>query len=150
MINKVILSGRLTDNPELRYTASGIAMANFSLAVRRNYENSSGDRDTDFFNIIAWRKLAELCGNRLKRGDKPTVIGRIQVRTYTAADGGNRKIYEVIAEEIDFSIRANTGATDAASTESQPFGEGSYEEASPAPVLTPAAAEADDEQLMLF
>lgn len=148
MINKVILSGRLTDAPELRYTNSGIAVASFTLAVRRNYDNSYGERDTDFFRIIVWRQLAELCQRYLQRGDKPTVIGRLQVRSFTAKDGSDRKVWEIIAEEIDFPAKSSAAAEQPSIEEERPFGAGRFEEAS---ADTPQDdAEADDQQLMLF
>ena len=148
MINKVILSGRLTDAPELRYTTSGIAVASFTLAVRRNYDNSYGERDTDFFRIIVWRQLAELCQRYLQRGDKPTVIGRLQVRSFTAKDGSDRKVWEIIAEEIDFPAKSSAAAEQPSIEEERPFGAGRFEEAS---ADTPQDdAEADDQQLMLF
>lgn len=148
MINKVILSGRLTDAPELRYTNSGIAVASFTLAVRRNYDNSYGERDTDFFRIIVWRQLAELCQRYLQRGDKPTVIGRLQVRSFTAKDGSDRKAWEIIAEEIDFPAKSSDVAEQPSIEEERPFGVGRFEEAS---ADTPQDdAEADDQQLMLF
>ena len=148
MINKVILSGRLTDAPELRYTTSGIAVASFTLAVRRNYDNSYGERDTDFFRIIVWRQLAELCQRYLQRGDKPTVIGRLQVRSFTAKDGSDRKAWEIIAEEIDFPAKSSAAAEQPSMEEERPFGAGRFEEASEdAPQDD---AEADDQQLILF
>lgn len=148
MINKVVLSGRLTDAPELRYTNSGIAVASFTLAVRRNYDNSYGERDTDFFRIIVWRQLAELCQRYLQRGDKPTVIGRLQVRSFTAKDGSDRKAWEIIAEEIDFPAKSSAAAEQLSIEEERPFGAGRFEEAS---ADTPQDdAEADDQQLMLF
>lgn len=148
MINKVILSGRLTDAPELRYTNSGIAVASFTLAVRRNYDNSYGERDTDFFRIIVWRQLAELCQRYLQRGDKPTVIGRLQVRSFTAKDGSDRKAWEIIAEEIDFPAKSSAAAEQPSIEEERPFGAGRFEEASAD--VPQDNAEADDQQLMLF
>lgn len=148
MINKVVLSGRLTDAPELRYTNSGIAVASFTLAVRRNYDNSYGERDTDFFRIIVWRQLAELCQRYLQRGDKPTVIGRLQVRSFTAKDGSDRKVWEIIAEEIDFPAKSSAAAEQSSIEEERPFGAGRFEEASED--VPQDDAEADDQQLMLF
>ena len=149
MINKVIVSGRLTDAPELRYTNSGIAVASFTLAVRRNYENSYGERDTDFFRVVVWRQLAELCQRYLHRGDKPTVIGRLQVRSYTAKDGNDRKVWEIVAEEVEFpASNSNVVEQGQIIEEERPFGAGRFEEArGDAPQ---ESAEADDEQLMLF
>ena len=148
MINKVIVSGRLTDAPELRYTNSGIAVASFTLAVRRNYDNSYGERDTDFFRVVVWRQLAELCQRYLHRGDKPTVIGRLQVRSFTAKDGSDRKAWEIIAEEIDFPAKSSAAAEQPSIEEERPFGAGRFEEASEdAPQDN---AEAVDQQLMLF
>ena len=125
MINKVIVSGRLTDAPELRYTNSGIAVASFTLAVRRNYDNSYGERDTDFFRVVVWLQLAELCQRYLHRGDKPTVIGRLQVRSYTAKDGNDRKVWEIVAEEVEFpASNSNVVEQGQIIEEERPFGAG--------------------------
>mgnify|MGYP001473177995 CR=1 FL=1 len=102
MLNRIILIGRLTRDPELRYTASGIAVTTFTLAVDRPYTNNQGERETDFINIVTWRTLAETCANYLKKGRLTAVEGRLQVRSYDNHEG--RKVYvsEVVADNVRF------------------------------------------------
>ena len=102
MINNVVLVGRLTRDPELRYTPNGIAVANFSLAVDRPFKNQQGERDTDFIRIVTWRKLAEVCANNLGKGRLVAVVGRIQVGSYETAEGEKRQSFEVVADEVRF------------------------------------------------
>ena len=102
MLNKVILIGRLTKEPELRYTPSGAAVASFTLAVNRTRANAQGERETDFIPVVVWQKLAENCANYIGKGSLVAVDGRIQVRTYEAKDGQRRWVTEVIAENVRF------------------------------------------------
>lgn len=100
-MNKAILIGNLTKNPELSHTSGGVAICHFSIAVNRNF--TSGDKkETDFFNIIAWRTLAENCSKYLKKGSKVAVIGNLQNRTYEDKNGVNRTVTEISASEIEF------------------------------------------------
>src|SRR5690606_24724855 len=104
-----ILIGRLTRDPELRYTPSGVAVAQFTLAVDRPFTNQSGEREADFINIATWRGLAENCANYLRKGRLTAVEGRIQIRNYENNEG--RKVYvtEVVADNVRFleSTRRN-------------------------------------------
>ena len=102
MLNKVILIGRLTREPELRYTGSGIPVANFSLAVDRPYTNQQGERETDFIRVVVWRKLAEVCAKNLGKGRLVAVEGRLQVNSYEAQDGSKRQTTDIIAENVRF------------------------------------------------
>jgi single-strand DNA-binding protein len=102
MINRVILVGRLTKDPELRYTPSGVAVATFRLACNRPYTNQNGEHDADFVNIVVWRKQAENVANYLKKGSLAGVDGRIQTRTYEAQDGRKVFVTEVVAESVQF------------------------------------------------
>lgn len=102
MLNRVILIGRLTRDPELRYTTGGIAVANFALAVERPFSNQSGERDVDFIEIITWRKLAETVAQHLGKGRLVAVDGRLQARSYDDANGVRRKVTEVVAETVQF------------------------------------------------
>ncbi|WP_206811263.1 single-stranded DNA-binding protein [Paradesulfitobacterium ferrireducens] len=102
MLNRVVLIGRLTKDPELRYTPNGIAVANFTLAVDRSYKNAQGERETDFIPCVVYRQLAELVTNYLAKGKMAAVDGRIQVRSYTTQDGQKRWVTEVIAEDVRF------------------------------------------------
>lgn len=106
-MNKVILIGRLTRDPEIRYTAgTGIAVTTFTLAVDRPYVGQSGQREADFIPVVCWRKLAELVANNLSKGRLIAVSGSIQTRRYQAQDGTNRYATEVIADEVKFLDRA--------------------------------------------
>lgn len=102
MLNHIILIGRLTGDPELRYTASGTAVANFTLAVGRSFTNRDGERETDFINIVTWRKLAENCANHLGKGRLAAVDGRLQIRDYEDNQGQKRKAVEVVAKDVRF------------------------------------------------
>ncbi|WP_027309309.1 single-stranded DNA-binding protein [Caloramator sp. ALD01] len=102
-MNKAILIGRLTKDPELKFTPnSGIAIANFTLAVDRPYLNAEGKREADFIPVICWRKLAENVANNLNKGRLVAVSGSIQTRKYQAQDGSTRYATEVVAEEVKF------------------------------------------------
>lgn len=106
MLNKVILIGRLTADPELRYTTNGTAVAGFTLAVDRPFTNQQGQREADFIRIVTWQKLAETCANYLGKGRLIAVEGRLQIRSYEAADGQKRQTAEVVAENVRFLDRA--------------------------------------------
>ena len=102
MLNKIILIGRLTADPSLRYTTSGAGVATFTLAVDRQFQNQQGQREADFIRIVAWRKLAEVCANNLQKGRLVAVEGRLQIRNYDDKDGNKRQIAEVVAENVRF------------------------------------------------
>lgn len=101
-MNKVFLIGRLTKDPELRYTSSNIPTASFSIAVNRNFANQNGEREADFINIVVWRKQAENIKNYLSKGSQVAIDGRIQTRTYDAQDGSKRYVTEVVADNVQF------------------------------------------------
>ena len=101
-MNKVFLIGRLTRDPELRYTSSNLPVATFSLAVNRNFTSQSGEREADFINIVVWRKQAENVKNYLSQGSQVAIDGRLQTRTYDGEDGKKRYITEVIADNVQF------------------------------------------------
>jgi single-strand DNA-binding protein len=100
MLNRVILIGRLTADPELRYTPSGVPVASFRLAVDRQFKRQGGERETDFINIVAWRQSAEFAANYLGKGRLISVEGRLQVRQWTTQDGQRRTSYDVVADNI--------------------------------------------------
>lgn len=109
-MNKVILIGNLTKDPELTTTTSGISVCRFSLAVSRRFTNSEGERETDFINVVVWRNLADNCHKFLRKGSKAAVVGNIQTRSYDAQDGSKRYVTEVVAEEVEFvGARLNEG-----------------------------------------
>ncbi len=101
-MNKVILIGRLTRDPELRYTSSNIPVATFSLAVDRTFTGQNGERETDFINIVVWRKQAENCKNYINQGSQVAVEGRIQTRNYEDQNGQKRYVTEVVADNVQF------------------------------------------------
>lgn len=102
-MNKVILVGRLTQDPEIRYTQSGKAVASFTLAVNRFV--SQGKSEADFIPIVVWDKLAEVCGNNLTKGQRVLAEGRLQIRSYETNDGQKRRVAEVVAQNIEFLER---------------------------------------------
>lgn len=102
MINRTILVGRLTKDPDLKYTAQGTPVANFTLAVNRTFTNQQGEKETDFINIVVWRKQAENAANYLKKGNLAGVDGRIQTRNYEGQDGKRIYVTEVLAESVQF------------------------------------------------
>lgn len=102
MLNRIVLVGRLAQDPELRYTTNGIAVASFSLAVERPYTSQAGEREVDFIDIVTWRKLAENCANNLQKGRLVALQGRLQVRSYEANDGTRRRVAEVVADDVRF------------------------------------------------
>ena len=111
-MNKVYLIGNLTRDPEMRSTQAGIPVCNFSIAVNRRFRNAqTGQQETDFFNIVAWRQLAELCSRYLAKGRKVAVSGSIQTRTYEAQDGSKRSAFDIVADEVEFLSSAQAGAS---------------------------------------
>lgn len=111
MFNRVILIGRLTRDPELRFTQSGVAVASFTLAVDRNWRNAQGEKETDFINIVAWRQLGERCANYLSKGKLAAVEGRLQIRNYEDKDGQKRTVAEVIADDVRFLSPKDSGSS---------------------------------------
>jgi len=102
MYNKAFLIGNLTRDPELRYTTSGIPVARFTLAINRFKKGGSTgtSQDVDFINIVAWRRLAEICGEFLKKGRSVAIEGRLQLRSFTGRDGQKRTMAEVVADNM--------------------------------------------------
>ena len=124
MLNTVILIGRLTRNPELRYTGGGTAVASFALAVDRPFNNQQGERETDFIDIVCWRQLAEQVSQHLTKGRLVAVEGRLQIRSYETQDGQRRKVAEVVANAVRFLDRPRTAAPaegEAADEDDVPF-----------------------------
>ena len=115
-MNKVILVGNLTRDPELTETSTGVAVCRFAIAVSRDYANSDGTRETDFFNITVWRGRAENCGKYLKKGNKVAIVGSLQNRSYEDKDGIKRNVTDVVANEVEFltpkSAQSDSGEFD--------------------------------------
>jgi single-strand DNA-binding protein len=124
VLNRVVLIGRLTRDPELRYTPNGIAVVTFTLAVDRRYTNQQGNRETDFIRIVAWRQLAELCANYLKKGRLAGVDGRLQIRSFDNSEGRRVTVAEVVAEDVRFLEPAGSrqeGRPESDSSADDPF-----------------------------
>jgi single-strand DNA-binding protein len=127
MYNRIILIGRLTRDPELRYVPSGAPVASFTLAVDRPFRDQQGNRETDFIDIVAWRKLAEQVSQYMAKGRMVAVEGRLQIRSYETQDGQKRKVAEVVADGVRFLDRGKPST------------------AEPAPAAAPASSPAQDE-----
>ncbi|EAG5481618.1 single-stranded DNA-binding protein [Listeria monocytogenes] len=114
MMNRVILVGRLTKDPDLRYTPAGAAVATFTLAVNRTFTNQQGEREADFINCVVCRKPAENVANFLKKGSMAGVDGRVQTRNYEGNDGKRVYVTEIVAESVQFlepKLNAVEGST---------------------------------------
>lgn len=101
-LNTVILIGRLTKDPELKYTPAGKAVANFTLAVSRPFKNQNGEQEADFIPIVVWNKTAENCATYISKGSQVAIDGRMQVRTYDDKEGQRRWVTEVISNSVKF------------------------------------------------
>ena len=102
MLNHIVLMGRLTRDPELRHTQTGTAVASFSLAVDRDFKSQSGEKETDFVDIVAWRSTADFVSKYFTKGRMAVVEGRLQLRDWKDKDGSNRRSAEVVAEHVYF------------------------------------------------
>ncbi len=110
MLNKIFIMGRLTRDPELRRTQSGTAVTSFSLAVDRDFKSQSGEKETDFIDVVAWRSTAEFVAKYFSKGRMAVVEGRLQIRDWKDKDGNNRRSAEVIADNIYFGDSKRDGA----------------------------------------
>jgi len=111
MLNKIFIMGRLTRDPELRRTQSGTAVTSFSLAVDRDYKSQSGEKETDFIDVVAWRSTAEFVSKYFTKGRMAVVEGRLQIHDWKDKDGNNRHSAEVVADNIYFGdSRKDTAA----------------------------------------
>ena len=141
MLNRIIVIGRLTRDPEMKYTPQGVPVATMGIAVNRFSKDENGNNEVDFFDIVAWRRSAEFASNYLTKGRLVSVDGRLQTRSYVAQDGTKRKVYEIVAENLEGLDRkgdtdgapVNSAASDGAEMEAPP-------RPSPAPAPRPAAA----------
>ncbi|KQL46886.1 single-stranded DNA-binding protein [Brevibacillus choshinensis] len=124
-MNKVILIGNLTKDPELRYTPNGVAVATFTVAINRPRTNQAGEREADFINIVAWQKLADLCASYLRKGRQAAIEGRLQTRSYDNKEGKRVYVTEVVAENVQFlGGRGNEGGENAGYDPGPGFGGG--------------------------
>lgn len=102
MLNITVITGRMVETPELKTTQAGVSVSSFRMAHTRNYKNADGEYDTDFFNVVAWRKTAEFAAKHFKKGDLFTVNGHFETRDYTDKNGNKRVAFELIADSIYF------------------------------------------------
>ena len=110
MLNKIFIMGRLTRDPELRRTQSGTAVTSFSLAVDRDFKSQSGEKETDFIDIVAWRSTAEFVAKYFTKGRMAVVEGRLQIRDWKDREGNNRRSAEVVADNVYFGDSKRDGA----------------------------------------
>lgn len=113
-MNKVILVGNLTRDPELSTTSGGVSLCKFGIAVQRRYAGSDGNREVDFFNVIAWRGLADTCHRYLRKGSKAGIVGVIQTRSYEDKDGVKKFVTEIVADEVEFLSSKSSSDSDEA------------------------------------
>lgn len=128
MLNKIILMGRLTRDPELRKTASGTSVTSFSLAVERDFKDQSGEKETDFIDIVAWRNTAEFVSKYFTKGRMAVVEGRLQIRDWTDTENNRRRSAEVIAENVYFGDSKRSGSETSAQVP-EPGGNNEFAEA---------------------
>ena len=113
MLNHIVLMGRLTRDPELRRTGSGVAVATFSLAVDRDFgSNANGEKETDFIDIVVWRNTAEFVSKYFTKGRMAVVSGRLQIRNWTDKEGNKRRSAEVVADNVYFGDSKRDGNAD--------------------------------------
>ena len=112
MLNKIIIMGRLTRDPELRRTGSGTAVTSFSLACDRDFKSQSGDKETDFIEVVAWKNTAEFVSKYFSKGRMAVVEGRLQIRDWTDKDGGKRRSAEVVADNVYFADSKRSESND--------------------------------------
>jgi len=111
-VNKAILMGRLTADPEMRHTTTGKSVCTFRLAVNRRFVRQGEEQQADFFPIVAWEKIGEFCNNYFRKGQQVAIVGRIQTRTWDDPEGNKRYITEIVAEEAHFADSKNSSTTD--------------------------------------
>ncbi len=102
MLNKIVIMGRLTRDPELRRTQSGTAVTSFSIACDRDFKSQNGEKETDFIDVVAWRNTAEFVSKYFAKGRMAVVEGRLQIRDWTDREGGKRRSAEVVADNVYF------------------------------------------------
>lgn len=120
MLNRIIVMGRLTRDPELRRTNSGTAVASFSLAVDRDFKSQSGEKETDFIDVVAWRNTAEFVSKYFSKGRMAVVEGRLQLRDWTDKDGNKRRSAEIVANSVYFGDSKRDGGD---TVQSEPQGD---------------------------
>jgi single-strand DNA-binding protein len=153
MLNHIVLMGRLTRDPELRRTGSGISVASFTLAVDRDFSSrdarESGERETDFIDIVAWRSTADFVSRYFTKGRMAVVTGRLQIRSWTDKEGNKRRSAEVVADNVYFGDSKRDGDQGAAPRSPSGYGQSAPQGygAAPAPASDFAMLEGDDSEL---
>ena len=127
-MNTITLLGRLTKNPEARYTSTGKAVTLFTLAVNRPYTNTDGQREADFINCQAWGKTAEVVGNHVSKGDRLLVEGRLQIRSYTDKEGVKRYATEVVVNRVEFIEQKKDSNVKTEASPMDDFGSADFEQ----------------------
>ena len=112
MLNKVVIMGRFTKDPELRRTGSGTAVTSFSLACDRDFKSQSGDKETDFIEVVSWKNTAEFVSKYFRKGRMAVVEGRLQIRDWVDKDGGKRRSAEVVADNVYFADSKRSESND--------------------------------------
>lgn len=138
-MNQIIVLGRLTKDPEVRYTPSQKVVCSFTLAVDRPYRNENGEREADFIPVTVWGKTAEMCGNSLAKGHRLLVEGRLQIRNFDGKDGAKHWVAEIVARNIEFIERRSETVSQ---NEMHVEAEAPVPAPAPAPAPVPAAAPA--------
>lgn len=124
VMNKVILMGRLTKDPEVKYTQTGKVVTQFTLAVDRPFKSADGNKEVDFVPVVVWGKIAEMIGNSCHKGHRLLVDGRLQIRSYDAKDGTKRWATEIIANSVEFiERRSDTAKPTGEKSEMEAFGQ---------------------------
>jgi single-strand DNA-binding protein len=148
MLNHIVLMGRLTRDPELRRTGTGIAVASFSLAVDRDYAAQGAERETDFIDIVAWRNTAEFVSKYFTKGRMAVVSGRLQIRNWNDKDGNKRRSAEVVADNVYFGdSKRDNSASDSFSSGYAPSAPTGFTAPAAAPASDFAMLEGDDSEL---
>lgn len=111
MLNKIVIMGRLTSDPELRRTGSGVAVASFTVAVDRDFSGKDTEKETDFIDVVAWRQTGEFVSKYFTKGRMAIVSGRLQIRSWTDKDGNKRRTAEIVAENVYFGDSKSENAT---------------------------------------
>jgi len=120
MLNRIVLMGRLTRDPELRKTQSSLSVTSFTLAVDRDFKDPSGERETDFIDIVAWRATAEFVSKYFSKGRMAVVEGRLQIRDWTDREGGKRRTAEVVADNVYFGDSKKVSDSDTGKGNTEP------------------------------
>ena len=145
MLNHIVLMGRLTRDPELRRTGSGIAVASFTLAVDRDFKSQNGEKECDFIDIVAWRSTGEFVSKYFTKCSMAVVSGRLQIRNWTDKEGGKRRSAEVVADNVYFG----SSKRDSASGGYSEYGGSSFSAPASTGYSAPAAPAANSEFSML-